>query len=339
MIVCRVAPSFTRFGHFEIHAARGDLALLQQLLDYTIRTDFPQLGAPSPETYLLWFEQVCERTLAMIVHWMRVGFVHGVMNTDNMSILGLTIDYGPYGWLESFDLNWTPNTTDAGGRRYAFGRQPQVALWNLLQLANAIHPLVQRAEPLEAALVRFADGYEPAWQQMCATRLGLAAHAGADDSRLIADLQLLLASVETDFVIFHRKLAQVDLTALSPQPDAPPPDELLQAYYSPDSLSAQYRCDLQSWLRRYAARVQADGSNAAERRSRMDAINPKYVLRNYQAQLAIDAAEKGDMTVLEQLHDVLRRPYDEQPGHVALSAKRPEWARDRAGCSMLSCSS
>src|SRR5688572_12229981 len=141
-IVCRVAPSFVRFGNFEIFTMRQDHAVLRQLADFTITRDFPHLGKPGPDTYFAWFKEVCARTAALMVHWMRVGFVHGVMNTDNMSILGLTIDYGPYGWLENYDPNWTPNTTDAQGRRYRFGQQPQIALWNLLQLANALYPLI-----------------------------------------------------------------------------------------------------------------------------------------------------------------------------------------------------
>ncbi len=128
-VVCRVAPSFIRFGSFEIHAARNNVALLQELVDYTIRIDFSHLGEPSKEVYLAWFEEVCVKTAEMIVHWQRVGFVHGVMNTDNMSILGLTIDYGPYGWLENYDPDWTPNTTDKEQRRYRFGNQPQIAGW------------------------------------------------------------------------------------------------------------------------------------------------------------------------------------------------------------------
>ena len=151
-VVCRVAESFTRFGSFQIFSARGEIQVLQQLLDFTIRTDFPHLGEPTKEVYVKWFEEVCRTTAEMIVHWMRVGFVHGVMNTDNMSILGLTIDYGPYGWLEDYDSNWTPNTTDAVGRRYCFGNQPQIALWNLAQLGNAMLPLVDSPEPLEQGL-------------------------------------------------------------------------------------------------------------------------------------------------------------------------------------------
>jgi len=136
-IVCRVAPSFLRFGSYELFASRGDIETLRTLADYTIRHHFSHLGEPSVETYIKWFDEVCQSTAKMIVEWMRVGFVHGVMNTDNMSILGLTIDYGPYGWLEPYDPNWTPNTTDASGRRYRFGHQGQIAQWNLVQLANA----------------------------------------------------------------------------------------------------------------------------------------------------------------------------------------------------------
>ena len=167
-VVCRVAPSFVRFGNFQIFAARGEIDVLQQLLDYTIRTDFPHLGEPSRATYLAWFEEVCRTTARMVVHWLRVGFVHGVMNTDNMSILGLTIDYGPYGWLEDYDSNWTPNTTDAASHRYAFGKQPQIAHWNLVQLANALYPLIEQTEPLEKSAEQLCPGI----------RVGLAIHDG-----------------------------------------------------------------------------------------------------------------------------------------------------------------
>ena len=155
-VVCRVAPSFVRFGNFEIFAAHGELELLRRLSDYVIAEHFPELLMPSPAgdfhcpvaaaridaVYARWFEEICRRTGILIAHWMRVGFVHGVMNTDNMSILGLTMDYGPYGWLEGFDLHWTPNTTDAQGRRYCFGNQPRIAQWNLIRLANALAPLI-----------------------------------------------------------------------------------------------------------------------------------------------------------------------------------------------------
>ena len=159
-VVCRVAPSFIRFGNFQIFTSRGDLKTVKVLTDYTIKHFFPHLPTGTPEGYLEFFREVVERTRKMILHWQRVGFVHGVMNTDNMSILGLTIDYGPYGWLEGYDPGWTPNTTDAQTKRYRFGDQPVVALWNLLQLANALYPLIEQAEPMEEILQGFRSIYK-----------------------------------------------------------------------------------------------------------------------------------------------------------------------------------
>ncbi len=156
-VVCRVAPSFIRFGNFELPASRGDIGLLTQLVDFTIRRDFPELEGEGEALYAAWFATVCERTARMVAHWMRVGFVHGVMNTDNMSILGLTIDYGPYGWIDNFDADWTPNTTDAQRRRYRFGQQPNVAWWNLSRLAGALAPLLPapfRCRPGSIAMPR-----------------------------------------------------------------------------------------------------------------------------------------------------------------------------------------
>jgi uncharacterized protein YdiU (UPF0061 family) len=338
-IVCRVAPTFTRFGHFEICVARGDLELLRRLLDYTITTDFSHLGPPSREVYLGWFDEVCTRTAEMIVHWMRVGFVHGVMNTDNMSILGQTIDYGPYGWLEDYDPNWTPNTTDAGGRRYRFGNQPRIALWNLAQLANAIYPLIEQVEPLEQALQRYWEEYQCRWQAMMAAKLGFENYDGKVHESLIADLLKLLESAETDMTIFFRLLAGLDVADAGGVDDAKLYESLGEAYYLPGPPGGEHRDRTLAWLRRYASAVEEAGLTEEGRRRRMDRTNPKYVLRNYLAQLAIDAAEQGDFSIIEDLMEVLRHPYDEQPGWEKFAAKRPEWARHRPGCSMLSCSS
>jgi uncharacterized protein YdiU (UPF0061 family) len=152
-IVCRVAPSFVRLGNFELFASRSEVETLRRLADYVMATHFPELGPPSSaESYAAWFAEVCRRTAIMIAHWMRVGFVHGVMNTDNLSILGLTIDYGPYGWLEPYDPVWTPNTTDAGGRRYCYANQPRIGLWNLSQFGHALRPLLETAEGIEQGL-------------------------------------------------------------------------------------------------------------------------------------------------------------------------------------------
>lgn len=340
-IVCRVAPSFIRFGNFQIFAARGEVELLQQLVDYTIRTDFPHLGEVTPDNrkaiYAAWYEEVCRRTAEMIIHWMRVGFVYGVMNTDNMSILGLTIDYGPYGWLEDYDPSWTPNTTDAGQRRYRDGQQPQIAMWNLAQLGNAIYPLVEDVDPLQNALNAYSKDFNDGWKAMMVHKLGLHDFVPEADDELIKELQTVLQLVETDMTLFYRNLAWVGA-------DLEPTDEalmapLLDAYYDPAQLTGEHRAQIGSWLRRYLARVGQEGTPDAARRERMHAVNPKYVLRNYLAQLAIDKAEQGDYTMVQDLLERLHHPYDEQPGQDEYAQKRPDWARHRVGCSMLSCSS
>lgn len=337
-IVCRVAPSFLRFGSYEIHSARGDIDTLRQLVDFTITTEFPHLGTPCVDVYLQWFAEVCERTADMIVHWMRVGFVHGVMNTDNMSILGLTIDYGPYGWLEGYDPNWTPNTTDATGRRYRFGNQAQIAQWNLFQLANAIYSLIEDAAPLRKILNDYAELYDKKWQSMRAKKLGLINYNAATDQVLNKELHEVLQLVETDMTIFYRKLADVDCENLQLS-DKELLAPLMDAYYAPDALSTEDKIRTCNWLRRYQGRVAEDGTSNANRRQKMNDINPKYVLRNYMAQLAIDKAELGDFSLVNELLTLLRQPYAEQADMAHFAVKRPDWARDRAGCSMLSCSS
>ena len=340
-VVCRVAPSFVRFGNFQIFAARGEIDVLQQLVDYTIRTDFPHLGEPSRATYLAWFEEVCRTTARMVVHWLRVGFVHGVMNTDNMSILGLTIDYGPYGWLEDYDSNWTPNTTDAASHRYAFGKQPQIAHWNLVQLANALYPLIEQTEPLEKVLNSYVQEFESGWQSMMAHKLGLQSFTPDLDDSLVGGLLEILQLAETDMTIFYRRLASLDLDATPGDriDDATLIEPLLDAYYVPEQLTPETTARLAAWLRRYHDRLREDGTDNETRRKRMNAVNPKYVLRNYLAQLAIDKAEQGDPSLVHELLELLRHPYDEQPDKEAYAQKRPDWARQRPGCSMLSCSS
>ncbi len=345
-VVCRVAPSFLRFGNFEIFASRGDVELLRALANFTIETYFPELGAPSPAVYVAWFTEVVRRTAELMAKWMSIGFVHGVMNTDNMSILGLTIDYGPYGFLDDFSPNWTPNITDAQGRRYRYASQPRVALWNLVCLANAIHPLVPDAAALEAALDGYASVLEAARARAVAAKLGLQrlndeelTESGAPrtpDSTLVDELTELLAAVETDMTLFYRHLSDVPAHAESDDARLAP---LEIAFYDPANVGAEHRARLVRWLGRYAARVREDGLPDAERKLRMDRANPRFILRNYVAQLAIDAAERGDGSVVVELLEVLSRPFDEQPGKEAYSAKRPEWARNRPGCSMLSCSS
>jgi serine/tyrosine/threonine adenylyltransferase len=358
-VVCRMAPSFLRFGNFEIFASRDDMNTLRRLGEHTLTHHFPELGSPSPAAFSAFFAEICRRTAVMIAHWMRVGFVHGVMNTDNMSVLGLTIDYGPYGWLEDFDPSWTPNTTDRGGRRYRYVYQPRVALWNLARFAEALFPLVGSAPPLEEGLGVYQATLRALLRDLMLQKLGLPSTpppnevsegAGGAEApafgielgeSLIDELSVVLQAAETDMTIFFRKLADVpaDAAWLERSSDAELVAPLAAAYYQPEQLTSGCVEQVASWVRRYLRRVLDSGTPNELRRERMNAVNPKYVLRNYLAQTAIDQLEQGDPTRLRELLDVLRRPYDEQPGKDELAAKRPEWARHRPGCSMLSCSS
>jgi uncharacterized protein YdiU (UPF0061 family) len=343
-IVCRVAPSFVRFGTFQLPAARGDLDLLRSLVEATLAHDFPAITGTFDERVGRLLDEVVDRSARLVAEWMRVGFVHGVLNTDNLSIIGVTIDYGPYGWLEDFDPGWTPNTTDAAGRRYRYGAQPQIVQWNLLQLAQALATAVTDVAPLQAALDTYVDRYQEYFRSRTVERLGWGRAADGDDERIQA-LFGVLTSSEIDQVCFFRDLARVDVDAaidLDPD-DAGAVTALLRpldaAWYRPGDVVGDVAAGIGGWLSDWARRVRAGGLAPDERRRRMDRCNPRFVLRNYLAQEAIDAAEGGDLTLLHELHEVLRHPYDEQPGKERFAARRPEWARHRAGCSMLSCSS
>ena len=330
-VVCRVAPSFIRFGTFELPFSRGETGLLRTLADFCIRRDFPQLQGQGEALYADWFRQICERTATLVAHWMRVGFVHGVLNTDNMSILGLTIDYGPYGWIEDYDPDWTPNTTDARGRRYRFGWQPRVAHWNLSRLAQALSPLFDDVAPLQAGLDGYGAVFADANRDMNARKLGLSQWRADEDDDLVTTLHALLADGEVDMTLFFRALSGLD-------PDEPSLEGLEHAFYDEGRLQST-RAAFDDWLARYAARLGDDPLPPEQRRQRMDAANPVYVPRNWLLQQAIDRAEQGDDSGVHELMQVLRRPYEEQPGREAFATRRPEWARERAGCSMLSCSS
>ena len=356
-IVCRVAPSFIRFGTFELPASRGDMDLLRALAEFCIWRDFPwllddQAGAGAAgsgagrslsalraakafdeDLFARWFHEVCTRTAVLVGHWMRVGFVHGVLNTDNMSILGLTIDYGPYGWIDDYDPDWTPNTTDAQGRRYRFGWQPRVAHWNLARLAGALSPLfADAAPPLQAGLDAYAATWAECERDNAAAKLGLSACSDAD-LELMRALQALMQRSGADMTRLFRALADVDVDAA-----APPLEPLGGAFYDAARFAGEADA-WRGWLAAYAARCRADGLPREARVAHLHAANPRYVPRNYLAQQAIDRAEAGDETGVAGLLDVLRDPYGEQPGREAFAALRPDWALDRAGCSMLSCSS
>jgi len=333
-VVCRVAPSFVRFGNFEILTAYRELPELQRLADYVIREHFPGM------TPARCFEEICRRTGTLMAEWMRVGFVHGVMNTDNMSILGLTIDYGPYGWLEGYDPAWTPNTTDGDRRRYCYGNQPHIALWNLTRLAEALSPLIPDRAALEQALAAYGETFERSWGEMVARKLGLLSLDQTGDEPLVNDLFEMLQRVETDMTLFFRLLATLPVESVGEATEDPALLEpLRRAFYADDAFAPEPQSRIAGWLRRYAARVRRQNLPPAERRERMDRANPKYVLRNYLAQQAIDALEQGDASFMMRLMSVLERPYDEQPEQDHFADRRPEWARHKPGCSALSCSS
>ncbi len=333
-IVSRLAPSFIRFGNFEILAARKQHLILQQLADYTIKHFYPKITSEGKQKHLDFLTEARNRTIDMIIHWQRVGFVHGVMNTDNMSILGLTIDYGPYGWLEGYDLGWTPNTTDNQHKRYRYGNQSHIGLWNLFKLANALYPLIEEVEPLQKILDEYADIYEAKHHQMMKSKIGLFIE-DKSDKELIGRLEETLQLTETDMTIFFRNLSYITSednfdTAFK---------KIEDAFYVLDEVEEEIKIHWKDWLNRYLKRLQQETFYDQERKQKMDSVNPKYVLRNYMAQLAIDDADKGDYKLIDELYQLLKKPYSEQPEHEKWFAKRPEWARHKVGCSMLSCSS
>jgi serine/tyrosine/threonine adenylyltransferase len=264
------------------------------------------------------------------VHWMRVGFVHGVMNTDNMSILGLTIDYGPYGWIDHFDPNWTPNTTDAQGRRYCYGRQMEIARWNLGCLASALASLDDDHEWLQAGMAAFDETLNESWTSTLAKKFGVGAWQDGDGDWINAAFDLM-KNAEIDFAEFFRLLATVDARA-------PTAMHFADAFYTADSLQT-HREILDAWLKTYLARRSTFSAATAHITAEMNAVNPRFVLRNYLAQLAIDKAHAGDDSGVHELLRALETPYDVRAEHAHLYAKRPDWARQKAGCSMLSCSS
>jgi len=264
-----------------------------------------------------------------VIEWERVGFVHGVMNTDNMSILGLTIDYGPYGWLEDYNPGWTPNTTDAGQARYAYGKQGYIALWNIYQLANALVPLIKDTQRLENVLQKVQDDYHSDRQKMMLTKLGLN-HQTENAEAIIKDLEQILYDSEMDMTLFFRNLSSFDgITS-----DAYISD-LGELSYSDtfDTHSNSWK----EWFNIYADSLRKH--QAENKVEQMNLVNPKYVLRNYMAQLAIDAADIGDYSIIDELYFLLKKPYNEQPEKQKWFAKRPDWAKNKIGSSQLSCSS
>ena len=314
-MLLRLAPSHVRFGHFEFFYYTRQHDALRQLLDHIIACHFPDC-LEHPEPYRSFFRQVLERTAGMTARWQAYGFCHGVMNTDNMSILGITFDFGPYAFLDDFDARFICNHSDDTGR-YSFENQVPIAHWNLAALAQALTPFVEIGA-LRESMDLFLPLYEAQWLALMRGRLGFV-QADDGDQALIQDLLKLMQGSAVDYTRFFRELG-----------DSPAEQAL--------SRLREDFVDLQGfdrWAQTYRQRSESEGTDQAARQTRMRAANPKYILRNYLAQQAIEAAEQGDYEPVRELHAVLSRPFDEQPGMERYAQRPPEWGKHLE----ISCSS
>ena len=311
-VVTRMAPSFVRFGSFEHWFYRDHPEQLRVLADYVIKSFYPELaGASNPYQALL--AEVSRRTARLMAQWQAVGFMHGVMNTDNMSILGLTLDYGPFGFMEAFDSQHICNHTDQQGR-YSYANQPQVGHWNCYALGQALLPLIGSVEDTEDALEVYQPEFARTIDQLLHAKLGLKMYVEEDRS-LFDSLFTLLHENHADFTQFFRKLSGLKMSTNNPAIDDAPVRDLFIDRAAFDNWAAAYRARL----------VKEDRSDNA-RKLAMDKINPKYVLRNYLAQVAIEKGQQNDFSEVARLLSVLEHPFDEQPEHEAYAALPPDWA-------------
>jgi uncharacterized protein YdiU (UPF0061 family) len=307
-LVTRLAPSFVRFGSFEVFYYRNQVEPIRQLADYVIARHYPELLAladPYPE----FLRQVARSTAELMAHWQAVGFSHGVMNTDNMSILGLTLDYGPFGFLDAFDPGYVCNHSDTGGR-YAFDQQPDVAAWNLTKLAQTLVPLMS-VEAASQAISEYPQLFGRAYLERMASKFGLP--PGSETATLVMDALQLLAQNHVDYTIFLRRLCDFD-----------------SGENAPNTLRDLFldRASFDAWAARYAAALREQGSVDTERAAAMRRVNPKYILRNHLAEIAIRrAADDRDYSEVNRLHALLASPFDEQPEHEAYAAEPPDWAK------------
>jgi uncharacterized protein YdiU (UPF0061 family) len=327
-VVCRVAPSFIRFGHFEHFAHSGEEGgheALRALVDFVVTHHWPHLQ-DAPNRALALLDEAVASTAELMAAWQAVGFCHGVMNTDNMSILGLTIDYGPFGFLDGFDPEHICNHSDEGGR-YAWNNQPQIGYWNLRALAQALLPLIPEVKDDPQVVIRVLQTYEQRFPQAMRARwrakLGLQTEQDTD-GQLAVDLLTVMAKGRTDFTIAFRKLAQWQAGVA---PDAPANAPVRDLFLDREGFDA--------WALRYNERLAAEGSVDADRAQRMNRANPLYVLRNHMAETAIQQAKRGDFSEVLRLQEVLQRPFDEQAGCEHYADYPPEWAQSIS----VSCSS
>jgi uncharacterized protein YdiU (UPF0061 family) len=328
-IVMRTAPSFLRFGNFEMLAARQEIPQLEKLTLWTIDRFFPHLKGP--DKILEWFEEIVEKTAALMVEWIRVGFVHGVMNTDNMSILGLTIDYGPFSFLDQYDPEFTPNTTDLPGRRYAYGRQPSIGYWNLGCLASAIAPLFEDTEKLSSALEKYKSVYFAKYHVMMAGKLGLDEFK-ANDQELIEAFEKTLTLLKADMTIFYQLLMTLPPETIT--------EEAVTRHFAESFYELPNKASLQTLLETiqlYQLRIRDNKTSTEVSQEVMKRSNPRFILRNYLLHQAIQELEKGEQTLFLKLQEAMKTPYSD--AHDEFFKLRPAWANDQPGSSTLSCSS
>ncbi|RJS24105.1 YdiU family protein [Corallococcus sp. H22C18031201] len=316
-MLVRLAPSHVRFGTFEYFHHSEQPEHVATLADHVIAAHFPQLQGES-DRYARFFEAVVERTAFLFAQWQAVGFAHGVLNTDNLSILGLTLDYGPYGFLDDFEPGFVCNHSDARGR-YAFDQQPRIGLWNLACLGEALLSLMTE-DAARAALAQYQPRFAVHFLARMRRKLGLREER-AEDRDLLESLFGLLAESRVDYARFFRALGRFDTTEGARQ------DLLRDQFLPPTGFDA--------WAERYRARLRAEGSVDTERRVRMDRENPKYVLRNWVAQRAIERAQAGDSAEVDRILALLAAPFDEHPDSEEYAASPPAWGRHLA----VSCSS
>ncbi|CAI1663420.1 protein adenylyltransferase SelO [Serratia liquefaciens] len=314
-MLLRVAESHVRFGHFEHFYYRKQPEQVQQLADFVIARHWPQLQDQA-EGYLLWFTDVVERTARLIAHWQTVGFAHGVMNTDNMSILGLTIDYGPYGFLDDYKPDYICNHSDHQGR-YAFDNQPAVALWNLHRLAQTLSGLMS-TEQLQQALAAYEPALMRAYGEQMRAKLGFFTQSQQDND-LLTGLLSLMAQEGRDYSRTFRLLSHTE----QQQAQSPLRDEFIN------------RAAFDGWYQQYRQRLQQEQVSDAERQQSMKAVNPKLILRNYLAQQVIESAERDDVSKLARLHQALLTPFADAPEYDDLAALPPDWGKHLE----ISCSS
>ncbi len=341
-VVARVAPSFLRFGHFQILSAHSEKKPFDSLIRYTLSTYFGHLRQDDlTEWALNFYREVCQETAVLMTHWMRVGFVHGVMNTDNMSIHSLTIDYGPYGWMDNYDPNWTPNTTDFESRRYRYGAQPAVAAWNLARLGESLMAHFGASDKWSEAYGRYSEVFNKEIAATFGRKLGLFSASSEEVMKLVGELEAVFSSAQIDYTIFYRELSRQKFQTsllegnLDPQKIVSHLEEAL--YFAP--LAASSENLLLSWLLRYQNLVLRENKTSNERSEIMLKTNPFFILRNYLVQSALDEYAKGSRVGMQELLLALKTPYEENDFTAKFYQRRPEWARNRPGCSTLSCSS